>query len=90
MDDLEAVLVYLPPDLAAFTRACVGQVDVSEVVAAALELLRADLAALDIYMRSGSPESPRLGKRRACGGGSHSRCGGDLAGLNRNVCSLLG
>lgn len=45
MDDLEPVLVYFPPDLAAFARACAGQEAVSEIVEAALELLRAEVMA---------------------------------------------
>jgi hypothetical protein len=46
MNDLEPVLVYLPPELPAFARACAGGDDVSEVVAA-LGLLREELTEPD-------------------------------------------
>lgn len=43
MNELETLTVRLPADLVAFARACAGHNDLSEVVAAALELLRAEI-----------------------------------------------
>ncbi len=70
MDDLETVTVLLPTDLVAFARACAGRVNVSEVVAAALKLLRAQLTELGAH-RSAGQTSP-ADAQRAAGSESHA------------------